>query len=423
MRFSPGSVVGIVTLVVALPAVSSSGAELPDEWRNWSHFREIGSEIAEGATELVNVSLPDELWEHARTDLADLRLIDDEGREVGYVLFSPPSSSASGWRSVELIDRGVVPERYSQVVVDAGTAGSIHNAIEVTLAGGEDEVFTWTEVAASRDRKNWRIVRPRAPLYRFDEEGQSGTVTIRYPRTRDRWLRLRLLDEGAELEIAKVRVGERTDAEARYRRVRRGLSRREAHADGESLWESLGSLPRMPISGVRVETEREEFHRPVIISTSEDGKSWTRLERGLVYRYADAEREDSSRYQQLEVAIRKTAAPHWRVSIMDRGDPPIDDLQVQLLREGTGLVFRMNRPGRYRLLYGNQLAHAPEYEMAQLVSERELIDAREAVPGSEQLNESYRSPEPFTERYPVLLWVALVLAVGVVGGLALRSLR
>jgi len=38
-------------------------------------------------------------------------------------------------------------------------------------------------------------------------------------------------------------------------------------------------------------------------------------------------------------------------------------------------------------------------------------------------NVGYLSPEPWSERHPALLWLALAVAVAVLGLLALRALR
>ena len=50
----------------------------------------------------------------------------------------------------------------------------------------EKDFMVWVEIAASDDRVTWRIVRERAPIYRFEKDGLEGTQTISYPRTRSR---------------------------------------------------------------------------------------------------------------------------------------------------------------------------------------------------------------------------------------------
>jgi hypothetical protein len=423
-------------LLIAGAAGSLLGAELAAKWRNWSHFRaiEAGSDLLPG--DLWSVPVPEDLYEHARSDLADLRVVDESGSEVGFVVVVPGREPAAEWRSLEMSDAGFVADQYSQVVADTGGDESIHNAIEVTLAPTDDEIFVWAEVAASDDRKSWRIVRQRAPLFRFEDErlpsrDLSGPVTISYPRTRDRWLRLRLLDGSREIQVGRLRVAERTENDVPRQAVRHGLALRSGTPAGESCWETDGVLPLIPITGVRFETSREELHRPVIVSSSEDGKTWEEVGRGHIYRFASVEGEGhdgspdegAAESESLEIELREATAPYWQVTVMDRGDPAIDDLEVRLLRHRRSIVFRSESDGPHRLLYGNHLAEAPEYELVQLTTRDELAAAVELYLAREQSNEAYLSPEPFSERHPVILWMALGLAVVVVGGLALGALR
>jgi hypothetical protein len=43
--------------------------------------------------------------------------------------------------------------------------------------------------------------------------------------------------------------------------------------------------------------------------------------------------------------------------------------------------------------------------------------------GAEEVTSNYADPRPFTERHPNLLWIALGLAVVLLGSVALRALR
>jgi hypothetical protein len=414
---------GLVFFSAVLIAGSLAAAALPKEWRNWSHFREVGISSVEESGELCSVAIPDGLYEHARSDLGDLRLIDQGGNEVAYVLHAPGRGAERDWREVGIIDAGIVTDQYSQVVGDSGDGAAAHDAVEVTLAPGDEDVFAWAEVAASGDRETWRVARQRAPLYRFDEEGFRGPVTIRYPRTRDRWLRLRLIDGDRELAVEKLRVSEWGEDERQRLPILRGMRMRSDSPDGESTWEPHGALPLMTISGARVETDREEFHRLVVVSAGEDGETWRQVGRGHVFRFRGVEGDDRSQRESLEVEVRETAAPYWRVTVLDRGDPPIPDLSVKLLRNRQSIVFKSETQAPLRLLYGNRRAETSEYELAKLVTSDELAAAREAELFGEQVNAAYESPEPFTERHPVILWVALGLAVVVLGSLALKSLR
>jgi hypothetical protein len=419
------AVIGMATVATA--------AQLPREWRHWSRFREIQIQIADeadpGAAEkLVRVAVPEALFKRARSDLADLRVVDDRGEDVGYVLYASGRGPETAWRPTELSDVGFVPGSYTQVVADTGEEGTVHNAVEVTLPLAEEEFFTWVEVAVSEDQQTWRIVRGKAPLYRFRQRGFGRAVSIHYPRTRDQWLRLRLLAGGEEVPIERLRVAERVDEESELVPIRRGLARLSDSPEGESWWEPYGEMPLVPIASVRVATDRDAFFRPVTVSVSDDGRTWREVGRGQVYRYgldesAEPSGEPAALRQSVQLKVENTAAPFWRVVVYDRGDPPIDDLTVTLLQNRRYVIFRPAAGRTYRLAYGNQRAEAPEYELGKITTRDQQANARVVELGPERTNDAWVSSEPFTERHPVILWLALGLAVAVLGWMAIRALR
>jgi len=123
------------------------------------------------------------------------------------------------------------------------------------------------------------------------------------------------------------------------------------------------------------------------------------------------------------VRFAETASPRWRVVVYNHDDAPIADLKATLYAVPRRLVFRAE-PGRtYRLLFGNTRASTPVYDMARLTDTVELDAASPASIGVTAANPAYRDQAPWSERHPWVLWVALGLAVVVLGGLAVRTLR
>jgi hypothetical protein len=77
----------------------------------------------------------------------------------------------------------------------------------------------------------------------------------------------------------------------------------------------------------------------------------------------------------------------------------------------------------YRLIYGNFRATSPQYDLARTLH----IEANEVMAhlelGAEEATSNYADPRPFTERHPNLLWIALGVAIVLLGYAALRALR
>jgi hypothetical protein len=89
-------------------------------------------------------------------------------------------------------------------------------------------------------------------------------------------------------------------------------------------------------------------------------------------------------------------------------------------------LYFEQKPGRsYRLIYGNARAETPRYDLERLVSVEAKI--KPVIPiaelGPEELTANYADPRPFTERHPNVLWLALGLAVALLGYAAMRSLK
>jgi hypothetical protein len=412
----------LALIVTACLAAGPSTAGLPESWRSWRYFRPI--DAPSGAERgLVRVSLPLEVVGRAQPTFADLRVIDDRGTEVPHVLHARVGRRTVSWRATALSEVGFVAGEYTQAVVDTGTSAELHNTIEVEIA--DRDFFTWAQVAASDDREVWVVLRERAPLFRFDKEDLQGTRTISYPDTRARWLRLHLTGN-EKRNLRSVRVAEEVIEEAEHVPLPARPTLERNPPEGESVWVVDLAHAHVPVSVVRCETERLEFHRPVRVSASDDGESWNEVAQGEIHRHGQpvAEGAEARERQQLRVRFDEARGRHWRIAVVNRNDTPIDDLRCELLWTPRHVVFRpVSGGGGYRLLYGNHRASPPAYELARLTTRDDREQAAPADLGLPSVNEDYVSPEPWSERHPGVLWLALGLATVVLGWLALRSLR
>lgn len=393
-------------------------AQLPAAWQNWHYSRPIALEPA-SEPRLVRVALPMAVYGQAQASLADVRVIDDAGNEVPHVLYARPGRKSREWRSARLSEVGFVPGRYTTLVVDTSEDDALHNSVEIQTE--KKDFMVWVEIAASDDRKSWRIVRERAPIYRFEKDGLEGAQTISYPETRSRWLRVRILEGDKQFPVRACRTALELVEEAERTPLPVNPELQPDAPAQESRWEVDLGVARVPVSAVHFEATQPQFHRAVRVSMSEDGKTWRNVGRGAIYRYREP-RGDQPR-SSLQVEFREARGRYWRVTIFNRNDIPIEGLRVQLAGTPRHVVFRQQSGGSYRLLYGNSRIKAPEYELARLTAREELEATLSGSLGEAEINSAYVSPEPWTERHPVVLWVALGIAVAVLGVLALRALR
>ncbi len=410
----------LLSLLILSTSVPAGGAQVPDEWKNWLYFRPI-SLGSTAEPRLVRVTLPLETFGRAQKSLADLRVIGANRKEVPYVLHARVGKEERQWRQGEIADLGFIPGEHTQLVVDVGSDHDAHNSLEIQT--GVNEFFAWVEIAASDDRENWHVLREKGPIYRFDDTREGNTV-LSYPDSRARWLRLKVLEPERRFAVYGCRIAYEIVEAAELVELP-VLGPDPAAASKESRWQVDLGIENVPASSVRFQAEQLEFHRTVRVYASVDGENWRRVGQGNIYRYPKPEASEREQDQRtlLQVRFPEARGRYWRVAVLNRDDSPIEGLLPSLGGTPRHVVFRQQPATTYQLLYGNSRTSAPEYDLARITPREELESAAAGELGPEATNPDYLSPEPWSERHPIVLWVALGIAVAILGLLALRSLR
>src|SRR6266478_2500851 len=109
--------------------------------------------------------------------------------------------------------------------------------------------------------------------------------------------------------------------------------------------------------------------------------------------------------------------------IVNANDQPLANTHMELSGLPRGLTFPVEPGHSYRLLYGNQKASPTQYDFARVFGGSKRKVLLSAQLGAEEITASYADPRPFTERRPNLLWIALGLAIILLGYAALRAMR
>jgi hypothetical protein len=405
-------------LFVALGAAVLA-ADLPPAWRSWLYSRSIESPHPDV---LNYVTVDREAFAHSENHLADLRVIDDLGSEQPYEVrtrLAPPPQPVS--LPATLRENSFVPGQFTQVVVDLGARAGFHSNLHVQTS--ESDFINWVEVAASDDAHVWRIVKARAPISRFRKENLEGSQTIRYSENNARYLRLRIQEAAGQFPMTGVEVFASQGVEKEEPTAATILAMRPPDSSGppaQTQWTlDLGSTT-IPVAELNFETDQKEFYRAVRIQTSLDQKEWQPAGGGEIFRYASS----GSTEESLRVRCYETwGARYWRVETLNASDAPLSSVRMSVAMSLRFVLFRPRENRAYRLLYGNDRASAPQYDFARTlrIQPNEVLQHLNLSP--EEATTNYADPRPFTERHPNLLWLALGIAIVLLGYAALRALR
>jgi hypothetical protein len=415
-------VVGTIGVIcAALPAAFAALADtpLPAAWEHWHYSRAIELAPA-GVEQLAGVVAPPDLYTHTDIGLADLRMIDDQGTEVPYVIFQRLGSSKSSALSTTLRENSFSAGAFTQLVLDAGAHAPFHN--EVRIETGATDFIEWVQVEASDDGHVWRMVQERAPIFRFRKNAHEGTQLVHYSENNAQYLRLRILDGENRFLVSGAEILHQTTEPAELVPLEIGMITEGKQPAGRSVWSAdLGAAVPL-VTEVRFDVNAPpEFIRSVNISSSGDGKDWNPLQRAEIYRYQWGEAQQ----EQLAVMVstRWGRSRYLRVEIVNGNDAPLDVAAPKVYITPQRIAFEQ-QPGRsYRLIYGQERAEGAQYDLGRRVNAAQMAAAVTGQLGPEEMNADWVDPRPWTETHDIFLWLVLLVAVMLIGYAAVRSLR
>jgi hypothetical protein len=391
-------------------------ASLPDPWRGWKYFREVILPQQE-LPRTVSLQVPDDVYPSAQHDLEDVRIIDDANREVPYIPLDRRVEISQLPIRAKLIERSFSPDKYTELVLQITDKSATHNGVALDVA--KPDFFSWVEIAVSDDGQDWRVIKDRAPIFRFRLEGHAGSQQIDYPDSIAPFVRVRILSPEVGFRNANVRLFEYNKVQESYRPANIPL---EPRAENErTVWTATLPAQGLPVTQVEFSTSQPEFDRNVIIETSRDGSEWIPGEPGgEIYRF----NRDNSQTEKLTVKIGGVLyGRHIRITIFNGSDPPLESVTAQLMTSPRIIYFVPQPQRSYTFLYGQSQISAPSYDLARTIDRRQLASAPAAQLGPQQINSNYDDPRPWTEKHGIVLWAALIIAAVCLGAAALASLR
>ena len=429
LRIRRGAVVMGVICAALLSAFAALAADtsLPAAWKHWHYSRAIELQLPDAATatatamgQLAAVAVLPDLYIHTDTGLADLRVIDDRGTEVPYVISQRVRSFRSSTLPSALRENSFSAGAFTQLVLDAGGHAPFHNSVRIET--GEADFIEWVQVEASDDGHVWRMVQERAPIFRFRKNAHEGTQVVHYSENNAQYLRVRILDGDKKFPVSGAQILLETTEPAERVPLEMALIADAKQPAGRSVWSAdLGGVAPL-VTEVRFDVSAPpEFIRSVDISSSVHGKDWDSLQSGEIYRYPKGE----AQLEQLAVAVNTSwgRSRYLRVEIVNGNDAPLAVAAPKLYITPQRILFEQ-QPGRsYRLIYGQERAEGAEYDLRRRVNAAQLAAAVEGQVGPEEVNSDWVDPRPWTETHDIFLWLVSVVAVMLIGYAAVRSLR
>ncbi len=367
-----------------------------------------------------------DVYESARADLGDLRLLDSSGREVPYVLDSGGMAGRSEPVRPDVRNRGWRADGAATAVLDFG--GRVAKR-RLTLRLSGDNFRRPVSVEGSDDGREWTTLVDEAWVFAVPGEDAARYETVLLPENDFPLLRVAVRpapDERSRPAIVEALVPGGEPLASREAELRPRWS--AAHdARSRETWLTLDLGARhQPFAAVVLDVGDERFFREVRVDVRRDARperaeAWDEVGRGQVHRLERGGRVRES----LRVAATGRART-LRVRVRDGDDRPLEVRSISVAAPVERLLFEATAPGAFRLTWGASARGAPLYDLARTIGDTEEWgrSARAAVAEPpRRLDPPPPTDRPWTERHPAIAWAGLVAVVLVLGGLTWRALR
>jgi hypothetical protein len=374
------------------------------------------------------VALDPAIFAHAAPQLADLRLYraDTETpyviRTAAPVVTAPPQISP-----LNLGQRG------GQTVFDAMMPEGSYSDLELNLTG-HDFIAT-VAVSGSQAQASAGTKLGAYTIFDLSRQRLGRSTVLHLPQSDFRFLHFRIDGPVAPENVQSLSTERRPVAEAQYRTVAESS---QVVQQGRTSVIEFTVPHNVPVDRITFlpgatpasfSRDVEVQVTPILTRPASDAAEpqQTVTSAGSllrVHREQDGHRIDEERLS-VDAPVTSFGVPtKWTVKIQNGDDAPIQLIAVRLEMLARNLCFEAAGSSGYMLYYGDAALAAPQYDYAALFTP--AAHPAQATAGPEQQNPAYQprpDDRPFTERHPILLWVALALVIALLGGVAFRSVK
>ena len=319
--------------------------------------------------------------------LEDLRLYDDAGNEVPY-LVERPVPVVKVVQNVKSFHVSLTPSN-TVIILETGLTQLLD---DVTLETPAGSFLKPVRVEGSTDFKRWQTLEQGQPIFR--QPDGVNRLHVSFSAGTWPWLRLTVDDQRTPpipFTGAHIRVAVTESAPTAWLPVT--IAERNENPGETRLALNLGAA-NLSLTAIQIETAEPLFSRQVTFAVpqiSEDSIREQTIGQGAIYRIAiEGQPAAESLLMPLESLVRSR---ELLLFIHNQDSPPLPITTVRVERRPVYLVFLARQAGVYHLLTGNAQCAAPRYDLAALdMNLKSMAVAPIKLPPPAN-NPAYRPPE------------------------------
>jgi hypothetical protein len=365
-------------------------------------------------------AVDEEIWTHARPDLADLRMYDGES-QVQYALREERGGTSSQELAAKILNLGSVGGRtefdLDMFDANAGQTGE-YDRIRLNL-DAKDFVVTASVAGSNELGAKSATQLPPATVYDFTREELGSNPVLKLPPSTFRYLHVKLSTGITPAQVKGASVFNLQETKAVWSSV--GSCSTPSQSARTTVI-NCNAPAHVPVDRIRfkVNSRQVNFRRAVAVSDASEHRYGSS---GDITRVRMNRGGTTVVSEEMDVPIGGGSGP-LKITIDNGDNPPLAISSVQLLSVEHRVYFDPQGKSALRLYYGDAKLLSPVYDYARFFKADPAVARAELGTGSQNPAYTGRPDDrPWSERHKVVMWLAMIVAVIVLAGLAVRGLK
>jgi len=405
-------------LTVAMLALSAAAAAYDAAIPYFARSRTVTVDATAAQSYLI---VDSDVWKFARPDLSDVRLYAGES-QLPYALVKRRGGSSAEETSAKVLNLGSVAG-HTEFDLDVSVLAEYD---QVRLQQGAKNFINRAQVEgrkALKDRSGVNL--GSSTLYDFTAEGLGSNSNLKFTVASFPYLHVRLASGIRPDQVKGAYLSNFSETKAAWSDAGQcepsaGLAKQSTFAcslsDGVPLERIVFevSSPAEGSAGMR------NFSRTVLVMDEQGSE----IQSGSISRVFVKRGGETVSNEDLAVDVYPRVAKKVHVIVENGDDAPLSISRIQVLSVQRGIYFDPRGQSAMRLYYGDAKLVAPSYDYQKFF--QVSPDAAVAQLGSAEANAQFtgrQDDRPWSERHGWVLWAAMLIAVVVIGGMALKGLK
>ena len=355
------------------------------------------------------------VWQHSLPNLDDLRIY-AAGKEIPYARRTMWGSRETEQKTVRVLQPGTLGGK-TQFLLDMSGV-SEYDRITLTLTTKNYVAHASVEGQDDSHGTKWANL-GTTTLFDLTEEKLGHNSTLQLPVSTYKYLRVTVDGLVKPSDVQGGAAGIERAQEAAWRDL---SSEPKQTQDGKDTVLTFAVSDNVPVERLMlaIDSAQGNFQRGIEIQSDKESTIGVG-EITRIHMQRNGGRIDVER-----TWLSLSAATHGelRAVIHNGDDAPLKITRARLQQYERRIYFDCDAGTSLAFYYGDQKLDAPVYDYAKLFQSD--ASAVQVQMSGEEANAGYNGrpdDRPWSERHPAVLWAAILAAVAILGGIAVRSIK